>query len=134
KQLDLFSINPDLGGGLVLWHPNGGMVRHLVEEFCKNEHLAGGYELVYSPHIGRAHLWETSGHLEWYAENMYSPMDIDGQDYYLKPMNCPFHILIYKNARRSYRDLPMRFAEWGTVYRYERGGVLHGLLRVRGFT
>ena len=134
KQLDLFSVNPDLGGGLVLWHPNGGMIRHLAEEFCKNEHLAGGYDLVYSPHIGRAHLWEISGHLQWYKENMYSPMDIEGQDYYLKPMNCPFHIMIYKNTRRSYRDLPMRFAEWGTVYRFERGGVLHGLLRVRGFT
>lgn len=134
KQLDLFSINPDLGGGLVLWHPNGGMIRHLAEEFCKNEHLAGGYDLVYSPHIGRSNLWEISGHLGWYKENMYSPMDIDGQDYYLKPMNCPFHIMMYKNSRRSYRDLPMRYAEWGTVYRYERGGVLHGLLRVRGFT
>lgn len=134
KQLDLFSINPDMGGGLVLWHPNGGMIRHLAEEFCKNEHLAGGYDLVYSPHIGRSNLWEISGHLGWYKENMYSPMDIDGQDYYIKPMNCPFHIMIYKNTRRSYRDLPMRFAEWGTVYRYERGGVLHGLLRVRGFT
>jgi len=134
KQLDLFSVQPDLGGGLVLWHPNGGMIRHLAEDFCKNEHLAGGYDLVYSPHIGRAHLWETSGHLTWYKENMYSPMDIEGQDYYLKPMNCPFHIMIYKSTRRSYRDLPMRYAEWGTVYRFERGGVLHGLLRVRGFT
>ena len=117
-----------------MWHPNGGMIRHLAEEFCKNEHLAGGYDLVYSPHIGRSNLWEISGHLGWYKENMYSPMDIDGQDYYLKPMNCPFHIMMYKNSRRSYRDLPMRYAEWGTVYRYERGGVLHGLLRVRGFT
>ncbi len=134
KQLDLFSVNPDLGGGLILWHPKGGMIRHLAEEFCKNEHLKGGYDLVYSPHIGRAHLWETSGHLGWYKENMYSSMDIEGQDYYLKPMNCPFHILMYKNSRHSYRDLPMRFAEWGTVYRFERGGVLHGLLRVRGFT
>ncbi len=134
KQLDLFSVNSDLGGGLILWHPKGGMIRHLAEEFCKNEHLAGGYDLVYSPHIGRAHLWETSGHLTWYKENMYSSMDIEGQDYYLKPMNCPFHILMYKNTRRSYRDLPMRYAEWGTVYRFERGGVLHGLLRVRGFT
>jgi threonyl-tRNA synthetase len=134
KQLDLFSVSPELGGGLILWHPNGAMIRHLAEEFCKNEHLAGGYDLVYSPHIGRANLWETSGHLTWYKENMYSSMDIEGQDYYLKPMNCPFHILIYENTRRSYRDLPMRFAEWGTVYRFERGGVLHGLLRVRGFT
>ena len=134
KQLDLFSIQPELGGGLVLWHPNGGLIRHLAEEFSKNEHLAGGYDLVYSPHIGRSNLWEISGHLGWYKENMYSPMDIDGQDYYLKPMNCPFHIMMYKSTRRSYRDLPMRYAEWGTVYRYERGGVLHGLLRVRGFT
>jgi len=134
KQLDLFSTNAEMGGGLVLWHPKGGMIRHLAEEFCKNEHIAGGYDLVYSPHIGRAHLWETSGHLTWYKDGMYSPMDIEGQDYYLKPMNCPFHIMIYKSDRRSYRDLPMRMAEWGTVYRFERGGVLHGLLRVRGFT
>jgi threonyl-tRNA synthetase len=134
KQLDLFSTNPEVGGGLVLWHPKGAMIRHLAEEFCINEHIAGGYELVCSPHIGRAQLWETSGHLSWYKDSMYSPMDIEGQDYYLKPMNCPFHIMIYKSSRRSYRDLPMRYAEWGTVYRFERGGVLHGLLRVRGFT
>jgi len=134
KQLDLFSTNPEVGGGLVLWHPKGAMIRHLAEEFCIDEHIAGGYDLVYSPHIGRAQLWETSGHLTWYKDGMYSPMDIEGQDYYLKPMNCPFHIMIYKSTRRSYRDLPMRFAEWGTVYRFERGGVLHGLLRVRGFT
>jgi threonyl-tRNA synthetase len=134
-QLDLFSVQPEqLGGGLVLWHPKGGLIRHLAEEFCKGEHLANGYDLVYSPHIGKSTLWETSGHLDFYAENMYAPMDIDGQEYYLKPMNCPFHILMYKNSLRSYRDLPFRFAEWGTVYRYERGGVLHGLLRVRGFT
>jgi len=134
KQLDLFSTNQELGGGLVLWHPKGGMLRYLAEEFCKKEHIAAGYDLVYSPHIGRAHLWETSGHLQWYKENMYAPMDIEGHDYYIKPMNCPFHIMIYKNERRSYRDLPIRYAEWGTVYRFERGGVLHGLLRVRGFT
>lgn len=134
KHLDLFSTNADLGGGLVLWHPKGAMIRHLAEEFCKNEHIKNGYDLVYSPHIGRAHLWETSGHLEWYKENMYSAIDIEGQDYYLKPMNCPFHIMIYKNALHSYRELPIRMAEWGTVYRFERGGVLHGLLRVRGFT
>ena len=134
-QLDLFSVQPELlGGGLVLWHPKGALVRHIAEEFCKAEHLASGYDLVYSPHIGKSALWETSGHLGFYRENMYAPMDIDGQEYYLKPMNCPFHILIYKNSLRSYRDLPLRFAEWGTVYRYERGGVLHGLLRVRGFT
>ncbi len=134
-QLDLFSIQPEqLGGGLILWHPKGGLIRHVAEEFCKAEHLAHGYDLVYSPHIGKSTLWETSGHLGFYRENMYAPMDIDGQEYYLKPMNCPFHILMYKNSLRSYRDLPFRFAEWGTVYRYERGGVLHGLLRVRGFT
>jgi threonyl-tRNA synthetase len=134
-QLDLFSIEPEqLGGGLILWHPKGGLIRHVTEEFCKAEHLAAGYDLVYSPHIGRSTLWETSGHLDFYAENMYAPMDIEGQEYYLKPMNCPFHILMYKSSLRSYRDLPFRFAEWGTVYRFERGGVLHGLLRVRGFT
>ncbi len=134
-QLDLFSIHPEqLGGGLILWHPKGGLIRHVAEEFCKAEHLAHGYDLVYSPHIGKSTLWEISGHLDFYRENMYAPMEIDGQEYYLKPMNCPFHILMYKNSLRSYRDLPFRFAEWGTVYRYERGGVLHGLLRVRGFT
>lgn len=134
-QLDLFSIHPEqLGGGLILWHPKGALIRHLAEDFCKREHLANGYDLVNSPHIGRSTLWETSGHLGFYRENMYAPMEIDGQEYYLKPMNCPFHILIYKSGLRSYRDLPLRFAEWGTVYRYERGGVLHGLLRVRGFT
>jgi len=134
-QLDLFSVQPEqLGGGLVLWHPKGGLIRHIAEEFCMAEHLAHGYDLVYSPHIGKSTLWETSGHLEFFAENMYAPMDIDGQEYYLKPMNCPFHILMYNNSLRSYRDLPLRLAEWGTVYRYERGGVLHGLLRVRGFT
>jgi len=134
-QLDLFSIHPDqLGGGLILWHPKGALIRHLAEDFCKREHLANNYDLVYSPHIGRSTLWETSGHLGYYRENMYAPMEIEGQEYYLKPMNCPFHILIYKSSLRSYRELPLRFAEWGTVYRFERGGVLHGLLRVRGFT
>jgi threonyl-tRNA synthetase len=134
KDLDLFSTHQELGGGLVLWHPNGGMVRHLAEDFCRREHIANGYDLVYSPHIGRANLWETSGHLGFYKENMYAPMKIDEDEYYIKPMNCPFHILIYKNDIRSYRDLPLRYAEWGTVYRYERAGVLHGLMRVRGFT
>jgi len=135
KALDLFSTNADmLGGGLVLWHPKGGLMRHLAEDFCKQEHLAHGYDLVYTPHIGKSTLWETSGHLDFYREDMYAPLDIDGQEYFLKPMNCPFHILIYKDDLRSYRDLPLRFAEWGTVYRYERSGVLHGLLRVRGFT
>ncbi len=134
KELDLFSVSEDVGPGLILWHPKGGMVRKLAEDFCREEHERGGYEFVYSPHIGKAHLWETSGHLDWYQENMYAPLDIEGQQYYLKPMNCPFHVQIYKNQLRSYRDLPLRFAEWGTVYRYERSGVLHGLLRVRGFT
>lgn len=134
RELDLFSISDDVGPGLILWHPKGGMVRKLAEDYCRAEHEKGGYEFVFSPHIGKAHLWEISGHLGWYAENMYAPLEIEGQQYYLKPMNCPFHIQIYKSRIRSYRDLPMRFAEWGTVYRYERSGVLHGLLRVRGFT
>jgi threonyl-tRNA synthetase len=123
-----------MGAGLILWHPKGGLIRYIAEDFCMAEHLAHGYDLVYSPHIGKSTLWETSGHLEFFEEYMYAPMDIDGQEYYLKPMNCPFHILMYNNSLRSYRDLPVRLAEWGTVYRYERGGVLHGLLRVRGFT
>jgi threonyl-tRNA synthetase len=135
KELDLFSADSDeVGGGLILWHPKAGLMRHLAEEFCKNAHLAAGYDLVYTPHIGRATLWETSGHLGFYKENMYSPIDIEGQEFYLKPMNCPFHLMIYKSRTRSYRDLPLRFAEWGTVYRFERSGVLHGLTRVRGFT
>jgi threonyl-tRNA synthetase len=134
RELDLFSVSEEIGPGLILWHPKGGMIRKLAEDYCREEHARGGYEFVYSPHIGKAHLWETSGHLDWYKENMYSPLDIEGQEYYLKPMNCPFHIQIYKSRIRSYRDLPLRFAEWGTVYRYERSGVLHGLLRVRGFT
>jgi threonyl-tRNA synthetase len=135
KELDLFSTEPEeLGGGLILWHPKGALMRHLIEVFYKEEHLKNGYDLVVSPHIGRAKLWETSGHLGFYAENMYSPMDIDDQEYYIKPMNCPFHILIYKDNQHSYRDLPLRYAEWGTVYRYERSGTLHGLMRVRGFT
>ncbi|MBA2564881.1 MAG: threonine--tRNA ligase [Gemmatimonadetes bacterium] len=135
KELDLFSIEPEVGGGLVLWHPKGGMIRRRIEEFARQRHEAGGYEFVYSPHLGRSWLWQTSGHLDWYRENMYAPMEMDdGQEYYLKPMNCPFHILIYRSRPRSYRDLPLRYAEWGTVYRYERGGVLHGLMRVRGFT
>ncbi len=134
KDLDLFSINEDVGPGLILWHPKGGMVRKLAEDYCREEHERGGYEFVYSPHIGKANLWETSGHLDWYKENMYAPLDIEGQQYYLKPMNCPFHVQIFGSQHRSYRELPMRFAEWGTVYRYERSGVVHGLLRVRGFT
>ncbi len=134
-ELDLFSIHPDtVGAGLVLWHPKGGLIRHLTEEYCKREHLANGYDFVYTPHIGRATLWETSGHLDFYADGMYAPVEVDDQKFYLKPMNCPFHVNIFKSGIRSYRDLPIRLAEWGTVYRYERSGVLHGLTRVRGFT
>jgi threonyl-tRNA synthetase len=134
KELDLYSVSEDVGPGLILWHPKGAMIRVLVEDFCRKAHLDNGYEWVFSPHIGRAHLWETSGHLGFYKENMYAAMDIDGEEYYAKPMNCPFHIQIFKSQMRSYRDLPKRFAENGTVYRYERAGVLHGLTRVRGFT
>jgi threonyl-tRNA synthetase len=134
KDLDLFSISDDVGPGLILWHPKGARIRVIVEDFSRNAHLQNGYEWVFSPHIGRSLLWETSGHLGFYKENMYSPMDIEGEDYYAKPMNCPFHIQIYKSHMRSYRDLPRRYAEYGTVYRYEMSGVLHGLTRVRGFT
>ena len=134
RELDLLSFHEEYGPGLVYWHPKGGRVRTIIEDFWRREHYRAGYELVYSPHIGKSTLWETSGHLDFYAENMYSPMDVDGQDYYVKPMNCPFHIQIYKSGLRSYRELPIRLAELGTVYRYERSGVLHGLLRVRGFT
>ena len=135
KELQLFSTNPEtVGGGLILWHPKGGLVRHLIEEHCKNKHAANGYDFVYTPHVGRAKLWETSGHLEFYKDSMYAPIDIEGQEYYLKPMNCPFHTEIFSSTLRSYRDLPLRFAEWGTVYRFERSGTLHGLTRVRGFT
>ena len=134
RELDLFSVSEDVGAGLVLWHPKGAMVRHLVERFWKDEHLMNGYDFVNSPHIGKADLWKKSGHLGFYAENMYSPIDIEEQQYFIKPMNCPFHIEIYNSDIRSYRDLPMRYAELGTVYRYERSGVIHGLLRVRGFT
>ena len=134
KDLDLFSISEESGGGLVLWHPKGALIRKTIEDFWRDEHLKSGYDFVYSPHVGRGSLWETSGHLGFYRENMYSSMDIEGQEYYVKPMNCPFHIMIYKNKLRSYRELPLRYAELGTVYRFERSGVLHGLLRVRGFT
>ena len=133
-DLDLFSTMGDLGAGLILWHPKGGLVRHKIEEFWRQQHLQGGYDIVYSPHIAKADLWHTSGHLDFYKESMYSGMDIDGFEYRLKPMNCPFHIQIYKQKRRSYRELPFRWAELGTVYRYENQGSLHGLLRVRGFT
>ena len=134
KELDLFSQNDEVGQGLILWHPNGAMIRNEIERYWDDEHIANGYDFVYTPHIGRSNLWETSGHLGFYKENMYSPIVIEDQEYYIKPMNCPFHIQIYKSAMRSYRDLPIRYAEKGTVYRYERSGVLHGLMRVRGFT
>jgi threonyl-tRNA synthetase len=134
RELDLYSTMDEYGGGLVLWHPKGGRIRDAIESFWKAQHYQHGYDVLYTPHIGRATLWETSGHLDFYRDGMYSPMDIDGQDYFIKPMNCPFHIMIYKTRVRSYRDLPLRWAELGTVYRYEKSGVLHGLLRVRGFT
>ncbi|MGC6487240.1 MAG: threonine--tRNA ligase, partial [Planctomycetota bacterium] len=133
-DLDLFSTMGDLGAGLILWHPKGGFVRHKVEEFWRNQHIEGGYDIVYSPHIAKSDLWATSGHLDFYKESMYSGIDIDGSEYLLKPMNCPFHVQIFKSKRRSYRELPFRWAELGTVYRYENQGSLHGLLRVRGFT
>lgn len=134
KDLDLFSVSDTVGPGLVLWHPRGAFVRNVIETFWRQEHYGNGYELLYTPHIGRSQLWETSGHLDFYKDGMYSPMEIDKADYYVKPMNCPFHIEIYKTRVRSYRELPLRWAELGTVYRYEKSGVLHGLLRVRGFT
>ncbi len=133
-EMDLFSIQDEVGQGLVLWHPKGALVKHIVETYWREEHLRGGYDLVSTPHIGRGQLWETSGHLSFYKENMYSPMNIDEEAFYVKPMNCPFHLHIYKSRKRSYRELPLRWAELGTVYRYEKSGVLHGLLRVRGFT
>ena len=134
KDLDLFSVNEEIGPGLILWHPKGAMVRYLVEQFEQKEQLDRGYDLVYTPHIASEKIYKTSGHLETYRENMYSPMSIEEVDYYLKPMNCPGHIMIYKSRVHSYRELPIRLAELGTVYRYERSGTLHGMLRVRGFT
>jgi threonyl-tRNA synthetase len=134
KELDLFIIPEEIGGGLVIYTPKGGRIRTAIEDFWRQEHFANGYEILYTPHIGLSKLWETSGHLGFYREYMYSPMVIDEQEYYIKPMNCPFHILAYKAQTRSYRDLPLRWAELGTVYRYERSGVLSGLMRVRGFT
>jgi len=134
KQLDYFSFNPDIGPGLVLWHPKGGMLRHIIENFWKEEHFKRGYQLVYTPHIASEQIYKTSGHLEKYSEFLYAPMEIEGVAYRLKPMNCPGHIAIYKSKKRSYRELPIRYAELGTVYRFERSGVLAGLLRVRGFT
>jgi len=134
RELELYSVHEEAGPGLVHWHPKGGLIRTVIEDFWRKEHYKAGYDLVYTPHIGRAQLWEDSGHLDHYRELMYPPMDIEGQEYYIKPMNCPFHINIYKSRLRSYRELPLRWAELGTVYRFERSGVLHGLMRVRGFT
>ncbi|MEW5746548.1 MAG: threonine--tRNA ligase [Nitrospirota bacterium] len=134
KELDLFSINEEIGPGLILWHPNGAIIRKTIEDFWRNEHEKADYKILFTPHIARLHLWETSGHWNFYRDSMYSPMEVEEVAYELKPMNCPFHIAIYKNALRSYRDLPLRFAELGTVYRFERSGTLHGLMRVRGFT
>ena len=134
KQLDLFSINEEIGSGLILWHPKGAFLRNYIETYWKEKHQKAGYDLINTPHIGKSELWKTSGHLEFYKESMFSKIDIEGQDYYIKPMNCPFHIQIYKSNHHSYKDLPIRYAELGTVYRYERSGVLHGLMRVRGFT
>ena len=134
RQLDLFSVHEETGPGLIIWHPKGSRTRGIVEDFWREQHRLHDYDLVYTPHIGRASLWETSGHLGFYKENMYAAIEMEGQDYYLKPMNCPFHVMYYQNDLRSYRDLPMRIGELGTVYRYERGGVVQGLLRVRGMT
>jgi threonyl-tRNA synthetase len=134
KDLDLFSISEEIGSGLILWLPNGAAIRRAIEDFWLKEHYKADYKILYTPHIAKLQLWQKSGHLDFYRENMYSPMEIEGIDYQIKPMNCPFHIHIYKNSLKSYRDLPIKYAELGTVYRYERSGVLHGLLRVRGFT
>ena len=134
QQLDLFHIDDALGAGLPLWHPKGARLRQTIEDYWRSEHLANGYDLVLTPHIAKTDLWKTSGHWDFYQENMYSPMEVDTQQYIVKPMNCPMHMQIYRSSPRSYRDLPIRWAELGTVYRYERSGVLHGLLRVRGFT
>ena len=134
RSLDLFSTHDDIGPGLTVWNPKGAMLRSIVEQYWRDLHIQHNYQPVYSPHIGRSNLWETSGHLGFYNENMYAPMEIDEQQYYLKPMNCPFHIMVYKSSLRSYRELPLKLSELGTVYRYERSGVLHGLMRVRGFT
>ncbi len=134
KQLDLFSIQELAGPGLIFWHPKGGLIRKEMEDWMRDEYLKRGYSLVFTPHVARVDLWKTSGHEGYYAQNMFTPMELDDAEYRMKPMNCPFHILIYKDSLKSYRDLPVRLGELGTVYRYERSGVMHGLLRVRGFT
>uniref|UniRef100_A0A7S1GT14 threonine--tRNA ligase n=2 Tax=Hemiselmis andersenii TaxID=464988 RepID=A0A7S1GT14_HEMAN len=134
KEMDLFSIQESAGGGLVFWHPKGGRMRNIIESFWKDIHVERGYDLVYSPHIADVALWKTSGHYDFYQESMFDTMDVEGTNYQIKPMNCPFHVLMYRDELRSYRDLPLRWAELGTVYRYERSGTLSGLFRVRGFT
>ncbi len=134
KELELFSIEEEVGSGLILWHPKGAIIRKTIEDFWEDEHIKRNYQIVYTPHLAKNILWNTSGHLSFYKENMFSGMDIEGIEYLVKPMNCPYHILIYKSKIRSYRELPFRLCELGTVYRYEKSGVLHGLLRVRGFT
>ncbi len=134
KELDLFSIHEEIGPGLICWHPKGALIRQIIEDFWKAEHIKRGYDIVYTPHIAKLDLWKTSGHWDFYRDYLYSPMELEGQQYMLRPMNCLGHILIYKSQLRSYRNLPLRYAELGTVYRYERAGVLHGLARVRGFT
>lgn len=134
KDQDLFSFHEEAGMGLAYWHPMGARIRVAIEDYWRKVHYEQGYELIFTPHMGKSWLWETSGHLDFYAEGMYAPMDVDGQDYYVKPMNCPFHVMIYNNDKKSYRQLPCRWAELGTVYRYERAGALHGMMRVRGFT
>lgn len=134
KELDLFSISETIGGGLVLWHPKGGRIRKIMEDFWRQRHLEHGYEIVFTPHLAREELWRQSGHLDFYQDSMFSGMEVEGQPYLVKPMNCPYHVMIYKSSLRSYRELPLRWAELGTVYRFERSGVLHGLFRVRGFT
>jgi threonyl-tRNA synthetase len=134
RELDLFSLHEEAGPGLVHWHPKGAVIRRIIEDFWKDEHIKRGYDLVYTPHIAKLDLWKTSGHWEFYRDYLYSPMEVEGQEYIIKPMNCLGHILIYKTTHHSYRELPLRYAELGTVYRYERSGVLHGLSRVRGFT
>ena len=133
-DLDLFSIEDEAGAGLVFWHPRGARMRLLIEDFWRQAHFDGGYELLYTPHVADISLWKTSGHLDFYSESMFGPMEVDEREYQLKPMNCPFHVLTYASKLRSYRELPIRWAELGTVYRYERPGVMHGLMRVRGFT
>ena len=134
NELDLISFPHELGGGLAVWHPKGAIVRRIIEDYSRRRHEGGGYEFVFTPHLSDGRLFEQSGHLSWYAEGMYPPMEMDNGTYYVKPMNCPMHCLIFQSRQRSYRELPLRLFELGTVYRYERAGTLHGLLRIRGFT